>query len=88
MQGEDPVVPPSADEPVKPDSRFDFSRDWESIPLFMDEISLDSVDDENEDLLGLKEMLEHEVLYCALVYLDPSICLPCTCLCLSYLLYV
>jgi hypothetical protein len=49
------------DHEVKPDSRFDFDRDWCQIPLFMDEISLDSVDDNNEDLQALKEMLEHEV---------------------------
>lgn len=50
-----------SEEPAVPDSRFDFSRDWSSIPLFMDEISLDSVENENEDLLALKELLEHEV---------------------------
>lgn len=59
---------PGTEEPAVPDSRFDFTRDWDSIPLFMDEISLDSVENNNEDLLALKELMEHEVWSVVLPY--------------------
>eukprot|EP01126_Amoeba_proteus_P026911 TRINITY_DN2664_c0_g1_i5.p1 TRINITY_DN2664_c0_g1~~TRINITY_DN2664_c0_g1_i5.p1 ORF type:complete len:255 (-),score=42.59 TRINITY_DN2664_c0_g1_i5:703-1467(-) len=42
------------------DILFNDSQDWSQLPLFMDEISLDDVPDDNVHLLALKELLEHE----------------------------